>query len=105
MDIEKKGKPEGENSELAGNLFNGSIALLAVCLTVITIFQVSNNRLLSIVDDVLCVSSGLFTISVFMSYLSIRKQNLLRLQRLADRIFIMGLLTILVAGITLSFDL
>lgn len=105
MEHNAKEKTKVGSADVNSNLFNGSIALLAVCLTVITIFQVSHSRLLSMVDDVLCVSSGLFTVSMFMSYMSIRKQNLLQLQKIADRVFILGLITILGAGILLSFDL
>ena len=99
---------EVENSgsaDVNNNVFNGSIALLAVCITVISLFQIMNKSMVRLVDDMLGISSILFTASMALAYFSIRKNNQRKYQHRADVVFVLGLICMFVSGVLLVLEL
>lgn len=101
--------PENEtqpgSADVNNTVFNGSIALLAVCLTVISLFQISNKGPIHTADEMLGVSSGIFIISMFLSYLSIRKEHMRKYQKWGDMVFMIGQLSMFASGVFLVMEL
>jgi hypothetical protein len=94
-------KPLAANRVLEENIcihiFTVSAAMVGVCLTVIGLLRVvlTLNVLNTLADDLLALDSLLFLFSCLFSYWALRTRNAGRiygLERLADGVFILGLL-------------
>jgi hypothetical protein len=73
--------------------------MIGVCLTVITIFKVTNFHLKTYADELLGVDTLLFILSSFLSYISIRQGYNKKLEFVADNLFIAAMSIMVVAGI------
>jgi hypothetical protein len=97
-------KTEEEIFRIVGHVYDGSIALLSACILIITLFEVADKRQAYFIDEVLCVSSLFFTISMMLSYFYLRGVCGIRYRIIANVIFVIGLVSILVAGIFLIME-
>jgi len=84
--------------DLCIHIFAVSAALVGVCLTVIGLLRVivTIRKADTVADDLLALDAVLFMVSCLSSYWALRTRNhrrLHRLERFADRVFILALLT------------
>jgi len=78
-----------------------------VCIMVISIVKSQPSDLVSyLIDKALAIDSVLFTISALLSFLSIRlKRSTARLERWAEVIFIVGLVSMTLIAVIFSFEI
>ncbi len=93
-----------KNRDIAHHIFNGSIAMIGVCLTVITLFQISEVGKKTIADELLGINAFLFIISSLISYLSLRKNNHKKLEWIADIMFFLGMFCMVIVGMFIVFS-
>jgi hypothetical protein len=101
----KNNKTNREKKEIDHHIFNGSIALLAVCITVISLFRVTKTGAETYADEVMGVAAVFFMAAACLSYLSLRKKNEAFLERLADISFFIGLLLTILTGVVILFNI
>lgn len=92
-------KPEKKTLEddISIHIFTASAALVGVCLTVIGLIRVviATINVDTIADNLLAVDALLFLASCLLAYWALRTrraQRMYRVERLADAVFIAGLL-------------
>ncbi len=73
--------------------------MIGVCLTVITIFRVTDFHLKTYVDELLGIDTLLFILSCFSSYISIRQGNNKKIEFIADNLFIAAMSIMVIVGI------
>jgi hypothetical protein len=93
-----------KNRDIAHHIFTGSIAMVGVCLTVITLFKISEFGIKTYADEFLGVDAFLFIISSFISYLSLRNYNHKKLEWIADIMFFIGMLGMVIVGLFIVFS-
>lgn len=84
-------------ADICVHIFTASAALVGVCLTVIGLIRVviATSNVDTIADDLLAVDALLFLISCLLAYWALRTRSvrrMYRVERVADAIFIAGLL-------------
>lgn len=103
--MEQKTDSNSNFSDVNSNVFNGSLAMIGVCLTVVSLFHISDKRALSHMDECLCGATFIFLMSAFFAYNSIRLNNHRLFCKLADIFFVCGLLLIVIAGTIMLLEL
>ena len=96
-------KEEEVNRQIAHHILTGSTTMIGVCITVITLFRVMKSSIESYADELLAFDNIVFITSAILAYSSIRKENNRLLEKLADIIFLFGMLLMLLAGIMIVF--
>jgi hypothetical protein len=91
--------------EMMSNVLNASIALMGLCLTIISLFQISDKRALYQADEFFSVSAALFFISLLSAYIYTRRNAGLVFKRTADQFFLLALIGMMISGIYLAFEL
>lgn len=92
--------------ELSQHILTTSAQLVGICLTVISLVKALHiGHVGSILDKLLAVNSLFFTISVVLSYLSMREEKLSVLERYADYFFMAGLIELGCCAILLSLEI
>jgi DMSO/TMAO reductase YedYZ heme-binding membrane subunit len=94
---------EDNSQTITHHIFTVSATMIAVCLTIITIFKVTNVDLMTMADDVLGLDAFIFIISCFMSYISLRHRNNKTLELIADISFFIGMIIMVIAGAMVIF--
>ncbi len=81
--------------------------MVGVCITVISIVKTLNQGVINyLIDKALAVDSILFMISAVLSFWSIRsEESALNLERWAEIIFLIGLLSMTVITVIFSFEI
>ncbi len=84
-------------ADLCIHIFTASAALVGVCLTVIGLLHVvtAATKVATIGDDLLAADATLFMLACMLSYWALRTRSsrrMHRLERLADGLFLAGLL-------------
>lgn len=84
-------------ADLCIHIFTASAALVGVCLTVIGLIHIvtATTKVGTIGDDMLAADATLFMVSCLLSYWALRSRSsrrMHRLERIADAIFLSGLL-------------
>jgi cytochrome c oxidase assembly factor CtaG len=92
---------------LSDHILPVSSTMVGVCVTVITVIQITPNRTFaSWADELMAVDGLAFMASAFLSYWSIRHPDRNdRVERYADRLFLMGLALMVFASFLVSFEL
>lgn len=99
--MDKKNK----NIDSTSNIFNGSIALMGICLFVISILQGTNKRVVYAADDFFCLTLFLLFLSMLFTFIYIAYKEFTLLLSLAKVIFFIASLTFMTSGIVLVFEL
>ncbi|MBV9387328.1 MAG: hypothetical protein JOZ78_12970 [Chroococcidiopsidaceae cyanobacterium CP_BM_ER_R8_30] len=73
--------------------------MIGVCVTVITFFRATNFHLKTYADDILGFDTLVFISSCFLSYISMRKENKIRLELIADNLFLLGMSIMVIVGL------
>ena len=98
------------DEDLSIHIFSASATMLGICLTVIGLLRVviTVRGSQTLADDLLALDSILFLASCILSYVALRRrktQRRHRLELLADRLFVAGLVPIVLASIIIVYQL
>lgn len=77
--------------------------MIGICLTVITIFKVSDQSGMTYADEILSVGTFVFISAVWFSYLALRHPDKPRFEKIADVCFFIGMGLMAVVGALLVF--
>jgi hypothetical protein len=94
---------ETENRKIAEHIFTGSIAMVGVCLTVITLFYIGKIGAGFDSDEILAIDNFIFILSALISYISLRRRSERRTERIADIAFFIGMVIMVFAGVLIVF--
>lgn len=99
MNSQKQQKQPKET--LSYHILITASTMIGVCLTVITIFKVTNFHLKTYADELLGIDTLLFISSCFLSYISIRQGNNKKIELIADNLFIAAMSILVIIGIVI----
>lgn len=86
------------------HILNAASNLLGIALIIITALHVAGRNIHSVADEITWLSAVCFSLSCLLSYFAIRAEpKSSRYESWADRIFLVGLLSLLSAVTTLAF--
>lgn len=97
-------KQEDINREIANHILTGSTTMIGVCVTIIALFRVMHISLQTYADELLAFDNVIFITAAILAYSSIRKEKNRQLERVADIIFLLGMLLMLAAGIVIIYS-
>jgi len=94
-------------NQKAPHILNASSNLLGICFVVLTSLKLLNLAKTTIIDEVATVDIVAFTTSCLLSFLSLRSndQRSYLLEKIADFIFIAGIVLLLATAILFSFNI
>lgn len=97
---------ESKNRDISRHILPVSSTMVGVCMTVISVIQLAPQTKISHwADDLLAVNSLFFLGSTILSYLSLRSNcDTLKLEVLADRLFIFGMIMMVFISFLVSFE-
>ena len=95
------------SSDLSHHILPNSATMVGACIMVITIVKAMGPGLAHyLIDKTLAIDSVLFMISALLSFSSIRlKKSSERLERWAELIFLLGLVSMTVITVIFSFEI
>ena len=98
---------ESNSNDLSHHILPNSAAMVGACIMVISIVKSMGPGLANyLIDKALAIDSVLFMISALLSFSSIRlKQSTERLERWAEMIFLLGLVSMTVITVIFSFEI
>jgi len=95
-----------EKRDLSQHILPNSAQLVGVCITVISLIKALHiGHVGSMLDKLLAIDALLFTVSVMLSYASMRGIKSANLEKYADIIFMLGLLELGICAILLAFEI
>lgn len=94
-------------NDLSHHILPNSATMVGVCIMVISIVKSMPSDMVSyLIDKALAIDSVLFLISALFSFLSIRlERSTLSLERWAEVIFILGLVSMTIIAVIFSFEI
>lgn len=98
---------KNNSNDLSRHILPNSATMVGVCIMVISIVKSQPSDLVSyLIDKALAIDSVLFTVSALLSFLSIRlERSTVRLERWAEVIFIVGLVSMTLIAVIFSFEI
>jgi len=98
---------KNNSNDLSHHILPNSATMVGVCIMVISIVKSQPSDLVSyLIDKALAIDSVLFTVSALLSFLSIRlERSTVRLERWAEVIFIVGLVSMTLIAVIFSFEI
>jgi hypothetical protein len=81
--------------------------MVGVCITVVGIVSLIEVQaaMVTIIDELAAVGAVTFLISTLLSYVSLRARRVSsRLERLADLVFLLGLLILVISGVMIAWE-
>ena len=95
-----------DNSNRSPHILNTSANLLGFCFIVLTSVKISNFTESSYIDEGAALAIIVFMNSCLMSFLSMRnKANAKKLEKLADLLFLIGLIVLFVTTLLIVFNI
>ena len=94
-------------NDLSHHILPNSATMVGVCIMAISIVKSQPSDMVNyFIDKALAMDSLLFMMSALLSFLSIRlDRSTLRLERWAEMIFILGLVSMTVIAVIFSFEI
>lgn len=95
-------------AEKSPHILNSSSNLLGFCLVVLTSIKISKFSTATAIDEITGLSAIVLMISCILSFLSIRSKSELKsekLERVADVFFLIGLISLAITILLVSFNL
>ncbi len=95
-------------AEKSPHILNSSSNLLGFCLVVLTSIKISKFAAATVIDEITGISAIMLMVSCILSFLSIRTKETARserLERAAEVIFLIGLISLGITILLVSFDL
>jgi hypothetical protein len=98
---------KNNNNDLSHHILPNSATMVGVCIMVISIVKgMPTNVVNYFIDEALAIDSVLFMLSALLSFLSIRiERSTLGLERWAEMIFILGLVSMTIIAVIFSFEI
>jgi hypothetical protein len=98
---------DSNSNNLSQHILPNSATMVGVCIMVISIVKSMGPDLTSyLIDKALAIDSLLFMISALLSFSSIRlKQSTDRLERWAEMVFLIGLVSMTLITVIFSFEI
>jgi phosphatidylglycerophosphate synthase len=95
-----------KNNEKSPHILNASSNLLGICFIVLTSLKLLNQTSKTIIDEITLAAIIFFMASCILSFLSIRSKSNFgeTLEKIADYLFITGLLSLFVTTLLFSFN-
>lgn len=96
------------NGDISQHILPTSATMVGVCITVIGIVRLleAHEAIATVIDDIAAVTAIMFLMSTLLSYVSLRTlRDTIKLERLADLVFLAGLILLVVCGIMLAWEL
>ncbi|MGZ8191710.1 MAG: hypothetical protein ACXWTS_10860 [Methylococcaceae bacterium] len=95
------------NNDLSHHILPNSATMVGVCIMAISIVKSQPSDVINyVIDKALAIDSLLFMMSALLSFLSIRLlQSTLRLERWAEMIFIVALVSMTLIAVIFSFEI
>jgi hypothetical protein len=93
--------------QMSDHILPASSTMVGVCLMTVSIVRVmeASAKVTTVIDNILAIDSLVFLASTVLSYVSLRRERDLRwLERLADLVFLVGLLLIVLASFMLAWE-
>ncbi|MCX7089534.1 MAG: hypothetical protein NTV00_15965 [Methylococcales bacterium] len=102
-----KKHPTNNTNDLSHHILPNSATMVGVCIMVISIVKSSDQGVANyLIDKALALDSVLFMVSSLMSFLSIRlDKSSVMLERLAEIIFLLGLVSMTFITVIFSFEI
>ena len=94
---------ESDKRRVAHHIFSGSTTMIGVCITIIALFKTMKAGKGTYADELLSIDTFFFIASSMLSYLSLRNNDHRRLEWIADIIFFLGMIVMLLVGIIIVF--
>ena len=100
---------EKKEESFSIHIFSVSAALVGVCLTVISLFSISDalKRIQNIGDELIAFDAILFLVTCVLSYMAIRtkaRKRRLILEKTADGLFLTALLIIVFVAVLIAWE-
>ena len=96
-----------EPNRLSSHILPTSATMVGVCMMVISVVNLSTVQIRQgVIDELLAVDAVVFLASVIASYMSLRRRDARQadeLERVADRLFIAGMILMVGAGVWFAF--
>lgn len=95
-----------DNNDQSPHILNTSATLLGICFVVLTSLNVLNLKQKTIMDELTTAAIIMFMTSSLLSFLSMRSKKLkgIRYERMADIIFLSGLLLLFITTMLLALN-
>ena len=90
--------------KIAEHVFNGSITMAGVCVTIIALFRVMNVGIGTYADEILAANTCTFIASSILSYASLRREHNITTEKIADILFFIGLSVMMIVGILIVYS-
>ena len=92
---------EKQEENISPHIFSVSAGMVGVCLTVISLINVSSaiKKINTVGDDLIALNAVIFILSCYLSYSAMKtsdRKRRLWLEKVADRIFLIGLFLMVV---------
>lgn len=91
--------------KISHHILPTSATMIGVCLTVIALFKAFNVGFSTIADEILGIDTFVFIVASLFSYISIKRRDSKKLEKLADNIFFAGLFMMVIVGVIILFQL
>jgi len=88
---------------IAEHVFNGSITMSGVSVTIIALFRVMKLGIGTYADEILSANTCLFFVSAILSYMALRKGNYDLIETVADILFFTGMLVMMIVGVIIVY--
>ena len=90
--------------EIAHHVFNGSITMIGVCITVIALFRVMKTSFQTYADELLSMDTLIFITASLFAYTALKRNNNARLEKVADVLFYVGMFIMLAIGAVIVLE-
>ena len=93
---------------VAHHILPAAATMAGVCITVVSVIKLTelSRAFTTFIDDILAIDSLIFLVSCFLSYLSLRAEQMaVLLEQWADLLFLLGLTVMVVCAFLLVYAL
>ncbi len=94
---------DNQRKTIAEHVFNGSITLAGVSVTIIALFRVMKVGIGTYADEILAANTCIFLASAILAYMALRKNQYKTIETIADILFFMGMLIMMIVGILIVY--
>jgi drug/metabolite transporter (DMT)-like permease len=78
--------------------------MVGVCITIITLFKAMKIHMETLADEIVGIDTSMFIGAAIFAYAALRKENNGRLKKIADLLFFIGMLILLIVGFIIVFS-
>ncbi|MBS1730811.1 MAG: hypothetical protein JSS67_08540 [Bacteroidetes bacterium] len=92
-----------DKAEISSHIFTGAISMAGVSVTVIALFRVLKMNTYTYADEILSFNLFILLTSAFLAYTSLRQGRNKKLELVADILFFLGMILMLIVGIIIVY--